>query len=1056
MRRCLTNAELLVVNLRSDDSVSLHLRKCAECRARRDGAQRDEELFAEIEGAYSTRSTTTLESPVVDAIDGYAIFNEIHRGGQGVVYRAEQLSTRRMVALKLLLKGRFATPREHHRFEREIELLASLKHPNIVTIHDSGVVDGQPYYAMELIDGCSLSEELRSVGAVSSRRELRGRLELFHTICLAVAHAHAHGAIHRDLKPQNILLDTERKPTVLDFGLAKAEREQAEPILLATAAGEFLGTLAYASPEQIKGDPDLVDARTDVYALGVILYEMLTGTLPYPVTGALSDVAHNIAETEPALPSQHSATIDDEVETLILTALSKDPHRRYASVAQLALDIKRYLTGRPIDAKRDSNWYVLRKALSRNIAVVTTVIAFALVITIGLVVAIAFAHSAAVQRDRANRESARAEARAYMATIAAADRSLRLFDARDAREQLGRAPIDLRDWEWHYLHARLDLSESSSENLTGKTIDDLTVTRDGTRVLAASADKSVRILDAMTLAELAVHRYSERPRVVAAGPSDTYAVGFERGGVELIEVSGGKLSRRLLGVEAVVQSIAVSPNGEFVAAGWGAFNSTSCGVHVWRPGTGEVLFTRATPHPVLGVAFSPDSTRLATSSLGVTVWDLTSSTEQRAWESHDSWTTDVAFDVTGERLVTASSDETVKVWDVESTKVLQVFRGHSNFLRAARFDADGSHVVSVGRDRTVRRWSVETGEAIATSWGHTEVILDVELLPSGEVLTCSQDGTVKRWAVDSEAADETVSWTAHENAIHAISFHPAGDIFATASGDKLVHVWRLDSGAKVGTLAGHEGPVFAAVFDPSGRFLATASADGTARVWDARSFEPLRTVVESENRVFSIAFTPKGNEVAAADEGGRVTITEVLSGEIVQTFQHKGCVHGLAYDSYGSRLACVGHQALSVWDPGTSTWTSSFAGANGPEAMPIAFGLDDRSLFAPTLQSTVRVIDTVNGSNPSVLGSVTETVSSIAQNPAGTRLSTASTGGEVRLWALPDGEPVSILLAGFSSYVNALTFDPAGRILVAGCYDGTVHLWNAPTLPSLEQEEAPK
>jgi non-specific serine/threonine protein kinase/serine/threonine-protein kinase len=306
-----------------------------------------------------------------DSIEGYEILSEIHRGGQGVVYKAVQLATKRTVALKVLLHGPYASPRQQHRFEREIDLVANLQHPNIVTVYDSGLTHGRHYFAMEYIHGQSLDTYLSN-----TKLSIDEVLRLFQKICSAVNAAHQRGVIHRDLKPGNIRVDSVGEPHILDFGLAKAAGSDLQGGAPVTVSGEFMGTLAYASPEQTRGDPNRVDIRTDVYSLGVILFEMLTGKYPYQVVGHMTEVLRNIAEVEPERPSTIRRQINNEVETIVLQALAKDKDRRYQTAEALARDVGRYLAGEAIEAKRDSTWYVLRKSLRRYRVAAGVAVAF--------------------------------------------------------------------------------------------------------------------------------------------------------------------------------------------------------------------------------------------------------------------------------------------------------------------------------------------------------------------------------------------------------------------------------------------------------------------------------------------------------------------------------------------------------------------------------------------------------------------------------------------------------------------------------------------------------
>ncbi|MFQ5430116.1 MAG: tetratricopeptide repeat protein [Phycisphaerae bacterium] len=378
---------------RDDDAeLARHLETCEPCRARLEAIRKDNALMAAL-AATPRRNTQTLDetgppspAPMGPAsIPGYDIVSEIQRGAQGVVYRAIQQATKRTVALKVMLSGAFASVRQRQRFEREIDLAAALQHPAIATVFDSGVApDGSCYFAMEYIDGQPLDAYMRSVrdaGPTDDPKSVNTALKLFAKICEAVHHAHQHGVIHRDLKPANIRVDPDGRPHVLDFGLAKLTGVEApRDGSLRTLTGEFVGTLAYASPEQTKGDPRGVDTLTDVYSLGVILYEMLTGHLPYSVTGPIVEVLRSIAEADPEPPSswyrrsmQVSIKGDEapyrvnyEIDTIILKALAKEKPRRYASVEAFRRDIEHYLAGEPIDAKRDSTWYVFQKTVRRK------------------------------------------------------------------------------------------------------------------------------------------------------------------------------------------------------------------------------------------------------------------------------------------------------------------------------------------------------------------------------------------------------------------------------------------------------------------------------------------------------------------------------------------------------------------------------------------------------------------------------------------------------------------------------------------------------------------
>lgn len=348
-------------------------------------------------------------------IPGYTEWSPLHRGGQGAVYRAVQASTRRTVAIKVMLHGAFAGEGERLRFAQEVKILGELRHPLIVTIHDSGVYGDLPYFIMDYVEGWPLDQ------FVARERPAQSELlRLFAQICEAVNAAHLRGVIHRDLKPGNIRIDRERRPRVLDFGLAKLVREadEASSAQARTLTGQFVGSLPWASPEQARGQHDRVDLRTDVYSLGVVLYQLLTGAFPYDISGSLDMTLRNIASADPLPLRRIDRSISDDLQAITLKALSKEPERRYETAGALGRDVERYLAGHPVSAKRDSFAYVLRKQLARHrvVASVSGVLGLAVLLsTVAAWLMFARATHAAAQSRRSEREAQFSLADAYLA-----------------------------------------------------------------------------------------------------------------------------------------------------------------------------------------------------------------------------------------------------------------------------------------------------------------------------------------------------------------------------------------------------------------------------------------------------------------------------------------------------------------------------------------------------------------------------------------------------------------------------------------------------------------
>ncbi|GJM23183.1 MAG: hypothetical protein DHS20C15_30980 [Planctomycetota bacterium] len=341
-------------------------------------------------------ASSASAQPAELALDDYVDLRVIQRGGQGVVYAARQLSTGRRVAIKQLHARGVGAERHRARFEREIEIASRLVHPNVVPVFDRGVTpEGDLFFVMEFIDGLPLDRF-----AEESALSVASRLELFDRLCAALAYAHRCGVVHRDLKPENVLVDDSGEPRVLDLGLAKPLAQPADESV--TRAGEFLGTLAHASPEQLSGDPDEVDERTDVHGLGVLLYRLLAGRHPFPTDGSLNDLVRAINEHDPAPPTRGSRAPDRDLDALCLSCLAKRPADRYASVEALRTDLAAWRDGRPLQARAHHRGYVLRRTLQRHRALVAAV----LLVIVGLSVATVTAWSAL---GDAQREARRAE-----------------------------------------------------------------------------------------------------------------------------------------------------------------------------------------------------------------------------------------------------------------------------------------------------------------------------------------------------------------------------------------------------------------------------------------------------------------------------------------------------------------------------------------------------------------------------------------------------------------------------------------------------------------------
>jgi WD40 repeat protein/serine/threonine protein kinase len=1011
----------------------------------------------------------------------FRLVRELGEGGMGQVWLAQQIApVWRPVALKLIKAGMYdeAVVR---RFQSERQSLAIMDHPAIAKVFDAGTTpQGQPYLVMEYVPGSAITDYCDQ-----HKLTVRQRVELFIQACDGVQHAHQKAIIHRDLKPANILVlevDGKPVPRIIDFGLAKTKTKGAitdQP--LHTRYGQFIGTPGYMSPERV--DPKIVDVdtRTDVYSLGVILYELLTGLQPFEIRKrqrpSLEEWLRQLRQLEPPRPSvkvsadkeTSSATalaratdprllvksLRGDLDWITLKALARDRERRYGTPAELAAELRRYLNDEPVIARPQNSAYQIGKFIRRH--QVAAVVA-------GMVTALAIAASAAgliavrKQHEAEYQTALTLKSQSRLLTQAAAQRlkDSDLAGAQGIILEVLRNPAFAQARTPAAISVFQDMRAADAQLavLSGHAgrVEYAAYSPDGARIVTGATDNTARIWDARTGLQLAVlsgHLNFVRTAVYSDDGSQILTCGMDKS-LRLWDARTGAALATFSGHDARPISAVFSPDGTRLLIA--SLDSTA---RVWDARTGdELLVLRGHGDALQSAAYSPDGTRIVTVSRDKTgrIWEARTGAPLAVLSGHGGIVISASFSPDGSQVVTASLDKTARTWNARTGEPLLVLSGHTDRVYFARYSPNGARIVTASDDKTLRIWDAASGAPLGILSGHGAFVRSAEYSPDGaRIVSASDDGTARIWA--ARADTEIAVLRAHQDGVASVNYSPDGTRIVTGSLDKTLRIWDARTDAPLDVFSGNRDYFIAATYSPDGTRLATGgSLDSSARVWDARTGAPLTVLTGHRGLVESIAYSPDGSRIATASLDKTARIWDARSGAQLSVLSgHADRVLFVAYSPDGKQLATASFDKTArIWDARSGAQLLVLTG-HKEVVTAAAFSPDGKRVVTASFDKTARIWDASSGAPLLVLSGHAGEIQAVGYSNDGSRIVTASSDKTARIWDAHSGAQLAVL-SGHQDSLQSVAFSPNSLRIVTGSLDKTARVWEARVPASVDQQ----